>query len=1258
MVLPLAVSPSESLVAAPVLLALPLALFVATSLARLRARGRRSYVRVRAVPYRGDDATLDQVVAVFEALHKRLQRRWWRRLLWGQPSVGLEVHCDREAWLGLTFPAGLEALVESALRGAYPSARLSTAPRAPASPPCVLRLKKHVPFTRRTKRFDRFEHERTPTVNRLITAMAACGEPAFVQLALTPTPALFESYAKLAYKHHENQLSRRRKLTLPPLDPSVVEREELIGGLDVQHHPLFFADIRIVACTRRVCERIASELRAGGAENRLVERGTALRHGRLGLYTRRVLRGEGNPLPSMRKGVLSAVEMASIWHMPSIDYATVPFQRSPVPIAPAPPAIMRCERGGGTLRDALGAVSIHPAMRRQNTAVPGTVEQGKSSYLVATVAEDLRRERCAVILLDPKGDAADAAVSIVPAKRTCTLLDFAHPTCGFDPLSVDAPADTIADYVVGALKNLFDQGDIKASSDRYLRNAIIAVLAYDRSSTLWDAARLLSVGEEGYAYRSRVAARLRTQPELKEISEFFAGELSAQLADARGTTTAKLDAPVNKLARLLNSPSIKRVLLNDSLRVDFDRVIDGAEVLVVKGALGTMGAGNTSVLMQLLVGMLDAALARRQDGLQEHERTAVALKVDEAPLVLNRGFAETMALKRSAGLETVACWQTDSQWIDRDVRAQLDALFAHRVYFATASVEDSRDAASLLMASFSDIVRPDVRNLSALGRPDARLHLPRHHAIASWVTTEGRQSPFVAQTLPLQVDRSRLAGQARRQAERGGRYLEDLSQPHWERPRTERGSQSSGSDPATPEPAYRLTGPDRPPTEPACPLTGPDRPPTELDRSPCEPDARSPEPDGAPPARSNRSATGPEQPPQPDEAYRELVDLSSAHAVRWAKPVLSPRPLQPEPLDLEILELLDSMRHLLSSQIHRRFNPDRAATTTQRRLKRLADAGLVARFQFHRRDGGGTPMCYSITAAGRELCVKHGCLEAAEVDRQERGGERFARSAEGRAPAGRGADGRARPAEQRLLGQARHDVRAAGWALALERALAAGRMALIGPDRSPIAPPSRPTPDGRRMLALSELALPGGRTPHDFLRTVEEGRRVEVESFQSIRPDVTLFGGDRRELLVELDDRLPVGVQAAKLERYDHFLTGWSAQLRRYASAPPPHVVFVCRDRPRARECARAADRVLTAARAYPGEYPASWEYPARERVLFVAERDVYQGLLSGWRPPGLPPEVRAAAGDPSAREPLLCSGEIGFAPVRDSVEPSQLETS
>jgi Replication-relaxation len=643
---------------------------------------------------------------------------------------------------------------------------------------------------------------------------------------------------------------------------------------------------------------------------------------------------------------------------------------------------------------------------------------------------------------------------------------------------------------------------------------------------------------------------------------------------------------VNKLARLLNSPSIKRVLLNDSLRVSFDSVIANGEVFVVKGALGAMGAGNTSVLMQLLVGMLDAALARRQDGIAGDLRIAVALKVDEAPLVLNRGFAETMALKRSAGLETVACWQTDSQWTDPDVRAQLDALFAHRVYFATASVRDARDAASLMMAEFSDTVRPGIRNLSDLGHPDVRLHLPRHSAIASWVTPEGRQAPFVAHTLPLRVDEQRLTLHASKQAERGGQYREDLSQPHWER---------------------ELRSPANQASEPASPVS-----------------RTLPEPRSGTADRRSAGAL----PTTAAESYRELVDLSDVHSVRWAKTGVATASFEPELLDIEILVLVASMRHVLSSQIHRRFNEGRAVTTTQRRLKRLSDAGLVARFQFHRRDGGGAPMCYSITPAGLGLCEKHGGLRMRDTTTgQSHPDDRAAARSSSRK-------------DDRLLGQARHDVRAAGWALAVERALARGQLALSGPEDSIITPPSRSRSGERRTLGPSDLCLPGGRTPHDFLRTVAADSRVEVECFQSLRPDVTLGVENGRDLLVELDDRLPEGTGAMKLERYDHFLAGWSTQLQRYArpGAELPFVVFVCRDRERARECTRCADRVLTACRAYAGEYPSEWEYTGRERVVFVSERDVHEGLFCAWGVPRLPPGVRVAAagGDPNRRDPRV----------------------
>jgi hypothetical protein len=1195
--------------------ALSLAAIVVVAM-RTRARSRRSYVRWRVLAYRNDETSVEGIVAMFESLHQRLATRAWRRALLGQPSLALEVHRGappepdgllraHEAWLAVSAPRAAEAAVEAALRAAYPNCSLAPISLALGTPPCLIRLQKAAQFIRRSKALDRYEHERSPAMNRLMTAMGTCRGPAYVQLALTPAPVWFERHAARVYRRHERSSRIRVGGPLAAPQRSLYDEVELKGGLWLQHRPLFFADVRVVANDRTDARQIASELCAQRAESRLVERHVRLGPHMLATFERRLARGEGGPLAPIRRGVFAATELAALWHVPSVDYNTVPFARAALPIAPAPPAVHRPREGHGLARDALGPVSIHEQSRRGNVAVPGAVEQGKTSLLVASIAEDLRRSRCAVIVLDPKGDAADAALSVVPRGRTCTLLDFSRPTCGFNPLAASAPPDVVADYVVAALRNLFTDADIRASSDRYLRNAVIAVLANDASATLWDAARLLSVGQEGYAYRARVGANVRGMPELKEISEFFTAELATQLSDARATTTSKLDAPVNKLARLLNSASLKRVLLNRSLRVDLDRVIAGGEVLIVKGALGTMGTGNTAVLMQMLLGMLDAALARQQDGVEPEKRVAVALKVDEAPLVVNRGFAETLALKRSAGLETVACWQTDSQWVEPYIRDQLDALFAHRVYFATASVRDARGSASLLMAEFSDSVRPGVRNLSALGRPDARLHLPKHHAIVSLLTPEGRQPPFLARTVPMRLDPERIAFHARRQADRGGRYLDDLRQPHWDDARD---------------------GDVEPQVLASADIVGAasSRATPEVPVSPATPDVR--------PGRASEAAvgvsrreTGSAGPPNgrsatiPPPSYRELVGVDAANRLRVLVPPAARAAISPDGLDLQILALVAAFRYVLSTEVHRRFNRGRALTTTQRRLRRLAEARLMSRLQFHRRDGAGTPMCYAITDVGLAALSRSGELSS-KLDGQLHAPV-LPRSGE----------------DHRRVAQVRHELHVGGWVLALERALGHGPVLLRGADASQVSPW-----DGERLLGLREIRLPGGRTPHDFWRTLPSGERVEVERFETVRPDATVELPDGTDVLVEYDDRLPVGQRARKLERYDHLIAGWAMSTKRYGArlGRPPRAVFVCRDASRARECARRADAVLVASQAYAGRYPWEWEYPGRREILFAAERDVHAAVTRAYGVHPLPPAVRVAqAGeDPGARlaEPEL----------------------
>ena len=183
---------------------------------RTRARSKRRYVRMRVRTYRTDTASAEAIVAMLEALHKRMLRRWWRRLLHGQPSIALEVHyAHGTVWLALTLPAGSREMVEAALRTAYPNCRLDAESQPLSPPPTVLRLKKHGEFIKRAKVLDHFAHEREPAMNRLMTVMGAGGGEAFVQVAVTPrrccsstTPSVSTSVARRVYRASAGTTSR------------------------------------------------------------------------------------------------------------------------------------------------------------------------------------------------------------------------------------------------------------------------------------------------------------------------------------------------------------------------------------------------------------------------------------------------------------------------------------------------------------------------------------------------------------------------------------------------------------------------------------------------------------------------------------------------------------------------------------------------------------------------------------------------------------------------------------------------------------------------------------------------------------------------------------------------------------------------------------------------------------------------------------------------------------------------------------------
>jgi hypothetical protein len=300
---------------------------------------------------------------------------------------------------------------------------------------------------------------------------------------------------------------------------------------------------------------------------------------------------------------------------------------------------------------------------------------------------------------------------------------------------------------------------------------------------------------------------------------------------------------------------------------------------------------------------------------------------------------------------------------------------------------------------------------------------------------------------------------------------------------------------------------------------------------------------------------------------------------------------------------------VFTGHVHRRFFADAAATTVQRRLKRMWAAGWLERCQFFGRDGSAVPIAHWVTAAGLAQTGQR----AEELPALPPG---------------------AWLAREELA--VRQGLHASAWLLALEASLPDRARKLRGAHRARLEPPR-----SRRAsapIAPDELTLPAGRRPHGLSRLLPDGRRVAVERLRGVRPsgeiELAWRAGSlagRCMLLLELRAGHLGPEAVATLERYDHLLVGWSAALERFRDGPPL-VVFACADSEAARDMCRLADSVLTASRAYAGDPPERWLYSGRRRTLFCAEGDAHRANLRAWRVADLPPYLRS---DRSA-DPIL----------------------
>jgi hypothetical protein len=348
-----------------------LVLGAALTVVRLIGRRRWRYRRYAIAPYRTDDATPEQVLALFQDWHQQLHQRLHRRLLFGQPYVALEEHArptdgGPELTMTMVCPEHFVVALDGRLAAAYPHSRIGHAFTRRFEPlefdiawrHAIVRLRKRGSFIATvktdTRQFDQ------PVIEAELAAMAACGHPMTVQKVLTPIFPAFERVARWLYVRRERRVGRRDAAS-PLGAASPLAQAEMRAALDAQNQLLFWFEARVISQSHAACRMVAGAIAGRRQENMLRQRNTSLTRG---LHRRRVALARPEAIPSWRHGVVSAAEAATLWQLPSPRIGHIRLARHTIPRAPAPPDVARAPLAAPSLAAAPAA----PAERREHDA--------------------------------------------------------------------------------------------------------------------------------------------------------------------------------------------------------------------------------------------------------------------------------------------------------------------------------------------------------------------------------------------------------------------------------------------------------------------------------------------------------------------------------------------------------------------------------------------------------------------------------------------------------------------------------------------------------------------------------------------------------------------------------------------------------------------------------------------------------------------------------------------------------------------------
>ncbi len=705
--------------------------------ATLGARARRvaELETVEIVLSRDDTTEPFEVMAFFDHLHGLLAARFVG-LVAGQPWAVWELAKKPGDLVRfyLTAPGRVMGYVQARLQATYQNVRFAPAtdrPKAHYLYAQQFRLAEH--WSLGLKSLKNYQNLISES---MVAALDRAEAEVRLQFVLIPAGVTAREI-KGRVRYVEGAAQRRRAGDAGDPGVGYVENKEFNRMLEAVGKKLFAVEIRLASDDWPSAQALVGCMKEASGDNELIPSVVLLGRRWWFRWVRDRSPGWG---PLVRRMRMASVSLATLMQLPSVR-SRVPLNRFPVRRGPAQRTVPRVTSAAeAVMRDEVGYLDFDPAERRYGLLLLGVPGVGKSTTLLRLFAKDARDRRKCIILKDPKGDTARAAVGLVPRDRPVIWLDVADPQNGvsLNPFRRVVSRALLVDNLMSGFKSVFGDDAIQARSDQILRAGIQLVLdALPDTGTLFDVYRVLADPE----YRRGLVDRTRDPM----VRLTWTVDIPA-MASRPGLLEEVFIAPKNKLWRFLSEEPLRRLFCGPNA-IDWEEFVRERGVLIIHTPKGAAGDENVRLMGNFIVSSV-CQLIQGQLARPETDRVDVAVYLDEAHNDLNRDLAATLAEGRAGGLQPVFAFQYLDQMNEAGLKDAVQSLLQSTVIFRTEKLEDGERFTKTNMWLYSNFIGvqdevQDRLNFSV----DDYLNLPMHHAICRW-TQGGRLTPaFLAQTV-------------------------------------------------------------------------------------------------------------------------------------------------------------------------------------------------------------------------------------------------------------------------------------------------------------------------------------------------------------------------------------------------------------------------------------------------------------------------------------------------------------------------------